>query len=361
VRHPLKRLAVAAAVALLCAGGAYARSLDASSAAKCGRFLPKEVAAANPSRDVYPVYNVPKCLPKKLLLAFANPGLEYPFFKVWDDAMKAAAKFYGVQFISNDMHLKFEDTVNVFNQLAIRHPAVVGTLTTAGDALKLRADSLHIPVLPIDIAIKNDPYYLGVPNEKAGMLGGKLVGKAVKDRMAGPWQGKHLIYVGLTNPQCEPCNIRVQRGVAGVRQFVSIDDKDVTQLDVAHSSQGDSVPGYRSVFADFLTAHPNDVMAVVALNDETGNGAYLAAKAANRTGDIVMTTLGADPLGREMLRENTGNMIPGEVDFNPWSEGWNWVAAAIAITRHEKYKPYSIDRIVTKQNVDRLFPGDKKK
>jgi ABC-type sugar transport system substrate-binding protein len=346
-----------AAIALIVTLGIAAPGLAAqegSPAPGGDRFTPEEVAAATGTHSVVPIYAVPKQLKKKYLLAFLNPGKSVPFFQDWSDAMRAAAAFYGVDFIETDLQLKYEDTVTQYETISVRNPDVVGTLTTAGPALKAQTDAAGIPLIPIDIPIEGNPYFLGIPNEKAGQLGGQLVAAAAQEKLAAEWQGRNLVYVGLGESTCEPCTIRVEEGLKAARETLSIPDDNVVMLD----TQGQVDPAL-TVVTDTLTARPNDVMIMVALNDECGVGALQAVKAANRQKDVLIVTLGADRLGRDNLRADTDNVLVSMVDFNPWAEGWNWVEAAIAIAEGETYQPYDITRIITRENVDQYFPDDK--
>jgi ABC-type sugar transport system substrate-binding protein len=345
-----------AAIALLVTIGLTAPALaaqESSPPAGGDRFTPEEVAAATGNHAVIPVYAVPKTLKKRYLLAFINPGKNIPFFQAWSDAMHAAAEFYGVDFIETDLQLRYEDTVTQYETISVRNPDVVGTLTTAGPALKALTDAAGIPLIPIDIPIEGNPYFLGIPNEKAGRLGGELAAAAAQERLAGDWQGRNLVYVGLGESTCEPCTIRVEEGLKAVREVIDISDENVVMLDT-----GGQVDPALTVMTDTLTARPNDVFVMVALNDECGIGALQAVKAANRQQDALIVTLGADRLGRDNLRADTDGVLVAMVDFNPWAEGWNWIEAAIAVAEGETFQPYDVSRIVTRDNVDEFFPDD---
>ena len=48
------------------------------------------------------------------------------------------------------------------------------------------------------------------------------------------------------------------------------------------------------------------------------------------------------------------------IDFNPFAEAWNWVAASIAQLQGKKFKPYRLSTTLTPQNVNKLYPNDAK-
>jgi ABC-type sugar transport system substrate-binding protein len=319
------------------------------------RYTQAEVTAATGDHAVMSVYAVPKHLKKKYTLAFINPGQNIPFFHDWSLGMNAAAKFYGVNFIETDVQLHEDQIITQFETIAIRNPDVVGTLTSSGAALKARADQAGIPLLPIDIEIPDNPYYMGVPNEQVGTTGGELLGKAAKAKLADDWKGRNLVYVGLGESTCEPCTIRVEAGLKAVRETLDIPDSNVVMLDT-----GGLTDQSQTATTDMLTAHPNDVFIMLGLNDESGVGALQAVKAAGRADDALLVSLGADELGRDTMRNDTNGVYVAMVDFNPWAEGWCWVEAAIAIAEGEKFSAYQTSRIVTPENIDKLFPNDKK-
>jgi ribose transport system substrate-binding protein len=317
------------------------------------RFTPEEVAAATGNHLVVPIYAVPKQLKEKYTLAFLNPGMSIPFFKDWSDGMHAAAEFYGVEFLETDAQLQDDQIITQFETIAIREPDVIGSLTIAGPALKARADALGIPVIPIDIPIEGNPYFLGIPNEKAGQMGGELLAEAGAEKVAGDWAGRNVIYVGLGESTCEPCETRVRSGLDAVREKIDISDENVVMLDTEGRTEK-----ALTMMTDTLTAHPDDVMVLLAMNDEAGVGALQAIKAAGRTADAVLVMLGADQLGRDAMRNDTEGVLVAMVDFNPWAEGWNWVEAAIAVAEGEEFAPYDIKRVVTRENIDEYFPED---
>lgn len=358
----MRRLAGATAVALAAAVlGACGSGDDgdAASAADCSgdeRFTAAEVQqTVEPEHRVTPIYEVPKCLEEKYKLAFLNPGKNVPFFQSWSDGMRDAAKFYGVELFETDLQLKYEDTLNQFQTVSVRQPDAAGMLTTAGPALKARTDSANIPLIPIDIPIEGNEYFHGIPNDKVGAMGGELLAQAAEEKLAGEWDGRNLVFVQVGDNTCEPCNIRVNSALEAARETLDIPDGNVVKL-LRTEGLGDKA---QTAMKDALTAHPDDVMLVIGINDGTGVGALQAAKAAGRMDDVLVATLGADEQGRDALRNDASGALVGTVDFNPYAEGWTWVEAAIAVLEGEKFGEYDVTDIVTRENVDELYPSDK--
>jgi ABC-type sugar transport system substrate-binding protein len=141
--------------------------------------------------------------------------------------------------------------------------------------------------------------------------------------------------------------------LTAVRSVLTIADSNVV---VSEKAGGDPTVS-QAVVTNVLTAHPNSVFVIVGLNDETVVGALHALDAAHRLGDAVTVSLGADKLGREALRNPTyANTLLGAVDFNPYAEAWDLIAAAVAIARGETFKPYSISTFLTASTVNTYYP-----
>jgi ribose transport system substrate-binding protein len=330
-------------------GGAAAENCEGDA-----RYTAEEVReAAGPTGRVEPVYAVPKCPEKRYKLAFLNPGKNVPFFQAWSEGMRDAAKFYGFELFETDLQLKYEDTVTQYQTVSARQPDAVGTLTTAGPALKARTDQAGIPLIPIDIPIEGNEYYFGIPNEKVGRMGGELLAEQAAEKLEGKWQGRDLKFVQVGDNTCEPCNIRVNSALEAARETLDIPDGNVIKL-LRTEGLGDKA---QTAMRDALTANPDAAMLVIGINDGTGVGALQAAKASGRTDDVLVATLGADEQARDALRNDTTGAFAGAVDFNPYAEGWTWVEAAVAVLEGEKFEPYDVSDIVTKENVDELFPS----
>jgi ABC-type sugar transport system substrate-binding protein len=357
----MRRLvAVALGLAALALGACGSEDdTDQGNAASCSdneRYSAQEVKeAVAPEHRVTPIYAVPKCPKEDYKLAFLNPGKNVPFFQSWSDGMRAAADFYGVELFETDLQLKYEDTLNQYQTVSVREPDAVGTLTTAGPALKARTDAAGVPLIPIDIPIEGNDHFHGIPNEKVGAMGGELLAEEAQGRLEDDWKGRNLLFVQVGDNTCEPCNIRVESALEAARETLDIADSNVVKL-LRTEGLGDKA---QTQMRDALTAHPDDVMLVIGINDGTGVGALQAAQAAGRTDDALVATLGADDQGRDALRNDRSGAFAGAVDFNPYAEGWTWVEAAIAVLEGEEFEPYEVDDIVTRENVDELYPSDK--
>ena len=85
-----------------------------------------------------------------------------------------------------------------------------------------------------------------------------------------------------------------------------------------------------------------------------------AAKAANRSADILAVTNGGDAAARAALRDKSNaGILVASIDYQPYAEGWNFIEAAIATAMGQKFDTFKVDRVLTAANVDSFYPNDK--
>lgn len=356
------RLAVGAlaALAVLCgcsSPGQQAGPASPAGASSGATFTAAEVAAATGTYHVTPLFAVPKQLPKRYRLAFLNPGLSYPYFATWSAGMKAAAKFYGVDLDEADLNFSYDTQLNQYNQLAVKEPDVIGS-QPMNDSTYSQAKRDGVKIVLIDGSFKDAPHF-GVDDAQVGKLAVDTMASAAKAKISGAWQGRKVDVVGLTSPNCSPCDARVKASFAEAESTLDIPAANTTML----TPQGqDPTTSAGSTFNDFLTAHPDDAVLVVSYGDEPVIGSINAAKAANRGGDVLAVSNGGDTAARLALRDSSNKgILVAAVDFQPYAEGWNWVEAAIATAMGKPFGTFSVARVLTSANVDRYYPNDSKK
>jgi ABC-type sugar transport system substrate-binding protein len=309
-----------------------------------------KVAKANGVPPFTPIYAVPKKLPKHYRLAFINPDLSNPFFATWSKSMKAAAKLYGVSFIEGNAATKYDTETNLFDTLSVQGIDAVGA-HPGNTVIAQKAAAANMPFTTIDSVVQGASH-IGVPDVQAGTLAAQLLAVEIKKRQQGAWKGKSVFFVGLGVPGCTPCEVRPHTALKVLSQSVKIEGSSfISQYATPDVGQ--------KFMTDVITAHPNSVFAIVPLNDESLIGVIPAIKAAGKQASSVTVSLGGDPAGRKLLRENP-KVVIAAIDFNPFAEGWNWVAASIARLQHKSFKPYRLSTTLTPQNVNKFYPNDSK-
>lgn len=347
--------AFAVAVALAaCSSGAPTGSSTGSGGG--GTFTASEVAAGSGSFQVKPIFAVPKTLPKKYNLAFLNNGKSNAFFATWSQGMKDAATFYGVNFDEADLDFKYENELSAYKQLAVKIPDVIGA-NVMNSAVYDAATKDKTKIVMIDGSFKAVPNF-GVPDVQVGQLAIQTLAAPAKAKIAGAWAGRTLQVVGMSAPNCAPCDARVKAAFAEAETTLGVPVSNTTMLTPAGQ---DPTSASQATFNDFLTAHPNDVVLVMSYGDEPVIGAVNAAKAASRGGDILAVTNGGDEAARAAVRDasNKGILV-GSIDYQPYAEGWNWVEAAIATAMGKSFGTFDVNRVLTAENVDGFYPNDPK-
>jgi ABC-type sugar transport system substrate-binding protein len=354
-------LALGAVTALFvlvgCSSSGQAETSTAAGAPAGGTHTAAEVAAATGAYQVKPLFAVPVKLPKKYRFAFLNPGLSYPYFATWSAGMKAAAKFYGVDLDEADLNFKYDTQLDRYQQVSVKGPDVVGS-QPMNDAVYSQAKRDAVKIVLIDGTFKDVPHF-GVDDKHVGKLSIDTMAAAAKARMSGAWKGKKVDVVGLTAPNCTPCDARVKASFADAESSLGIQAANTTMLTPPGQ---DPTTSAGSTFNDFLTAHPDDAVLVVSYGDEPVIGSINAAKAANRGGDVLAVSNGGDTAARLALRDSSNkDIIVAAVDFQPYAEGWNWVEAAIATALGRPFGTFAVERVLTSANVDQYYPNDKTK
>ena len=341
------------AVALVCAFAAVvSQAAAAKKAPATGVWTQAAVSAATGNHDIQNVYAAPKSVKGKYVLGFINPNVGFPFFASWSQGYKAAAKLFGVKLYETDLgNFNFAEDVDKYNVIAVHHPQIVGTLDPSAEGLLKAVNKNHAILFPIDVPVPGDKYFWGVPNASAGAIGGKVLAQAVKRK----WSGQNVMFVGLDQADTSTTVQRLHGAFAGYKKALG-GSPSATYVDMGQSAT--ATDGQR-VMADFLTAHPGQKIAVVAENDESGGGALQAIQSANAQSNVLLVTLGGDNYGRSLFK-TAGGVIAGEIDFNPYAEGFEWVEASLAILQHKTFKPYSVTRVLTRSNVNKYYPGSLK-
>lgn len=360
-RRTLGALSVAAALVLSsCSSSGSDPGPPAAGAeagiSPAGTFTVADIAAATGAYHVKPIFAVPKTLPKTYRFAFLSPGLSYPYFATWSAGMKDAAKFYGVDFDEADLNFKYDTQLDQYKQLAVKQPDVVGSQPmNAAVYNQARQDGTKLVLID---GTFNDVPHFGVDDELVGKLAIQTIAPAAKAKIDGAWKGRKVQVVGLTAPNCAPCDVRVKASFAEAGSALGI---PVTTTMLTPQGQ-DPTTSAGSTFNDFLTAHPNDAVLVVSYGDEPVIGSINAAKAANRGDDVLAVSNGGDSAARLALRDpsNTGILVAA-LDYQPYAEGWNWIEAAIATAEGKPFGTFSVGRVLTTANVNTYYPKDSSK
>lgn len=243
-----------------------------------------EQPATEPSEDAAAA----DCGPgRAYLIGMSQANNAEPYREVMNsDVETAAADVEGFEVnvadAAQDNSKQVADVENFITQqvdLLIISPNEAAPLT----AVVAQAYDSGIPVIVLDRKVEGDKYtaFIGADNTEIG----RRVGQYYAETLL-PDGGKVLEIAGL--PGSTPAAERA----AGFREGIAGNPA----IEITASQPGEWLREKgQSVMDALLKAHP-DANAVYSHNDPMAEGAYLAAEAAGRTGDLVFTGIDALPI-----------------------------------------------------------------
>jgi ribose transport system substrate-binding protein len=212
----------------------------------------------------------------------------------------------------------------------------------------------HIPVIAIDIPMPGATFF-GVNNYPAGHMAGANLGNWIKAN----WGGKVDSLVMLELPQSGPIPAERLRGQReGLESVVG----KIPEANVVHLNSKNTLEEARRLIADTLTLLPKSHhIAIVCINDDTALGAINAAEAAGRKNEIAVCAVDASERGREEIRK-PGSPHKGSTASFPEKYGEKIMPVLIKAMQGQKMPAafYTTHVVLTKDNVDKYYPNDKK-
>jgi ribose transport system substrate-binding protein len=295
---------------------------------------------------------------KRYKIGFANLDEQTPFGVLVRQGIEKAAKEAGnVDLVKADNQLsgaRALDNANNFITQGVQGVIEFQTDESVGKAIMDKFDAAKIPVIAIDIPMPGATFF-GVNNYPAGHMAGAGLGKWVKEN----WGGEVDALVMLELPQSGPVPAERLRGEReGLESVVG----KIPETKVRHLDSKNTLEEARRLMADTLTTMPNARhVAVVCINDDTALGAINAAETAGRADDIAVVAVDASPRGRETIRKANSRQIGSTASF-PEKYGEKLIPAIIKAIDGEKLpeKFYTEHVFITKANVDKYYPDDKK-
>jgi ribose transport system substrate-binding protein len=295
---------------------------------------------------------------KRYKIGFANLDEQTPFGVLVRQGIEKAAKDAGnVDLVVADNHLDGATALNNANNFITQGVQGVIEFQTDqkfGKVIMDKFNAAHVPVIAIDIPMPGATFF-GVNNYPAGHMAGVGLGDWVKKN----WGGKVDALVMLELPQSGPTPAERLRGEReGLESIVG----KIPESNVKHLDSKNTLEHARDVMADTLTTLPNARhIAVVCINDDTALGAINAAETAGRAKDIAVVAVDGSPRGRETIRKPNSPQIGSTASF-PEKYGEKLIPAMIKAINGEKLpaKFYTTHVFLTKENVDKYYPNDKK-
>ena len=294
---------------------------------------------------------------KRVKIGFANLTEDIPFAVRVREGIEKAAKANNVELVTADNKLDGATALaNADNFITQSVQGVIEFQTDEkfGKVIMQKFSAKNIPVIAIDIPMPGATFF-GVNNPVAGQMAGKGLGEWVKKN----WNGQVDALVMLELPQSgqiPAARLKGQRD--GLESIIG----KIPENKVKHLDSKNTLEEARKLMTDTLTTLPNAKhIAVVCINDDTAAGAIAAAEAAGRKNQIAVVAVDASDRGREEIRKAGSPQIGSTASF-PETYGEKIVPALLKAIKGEKLPPelYTNHEFLTKDNVDKFYPNDKK-
>jgi ribose transport system substrate-binding protein len=208
----------------------------------------------------------------------------------------------------------------------------------------------NIPVIAIEIPHPGAVFF-GADNYRAGMIGGRALGRWAKEHWAGNVEVLLLLELPIAGPLPQ---LRITGTVAGLTQVLpTFDTRSVMHLD----GKGEFEHSLDAV-RKYLRRTPPRRTLVAAVNDPMALGALRAFEEAGRSHLCAVMGQNAIRAAREELRR-PGTRLIGSVAYFPERYGEELVPLALAILQ-KKPVPSSVfvkHDLITPKNVGLVYPA----
>jgi ribose transport system substrate-binding protein len=208
-----------------------------------------------------------------------------------------------------------------------------------------------IPMIAIDIPHPGATYY-GANNYEAGLIGGRYLGRWVKEH----WHSEvdEILLLELKRAGNLP-RMRLSGLLVGINLVLpSAANCRVTYLD----GDGELGPSFEAVRRHLRSSHARHVL-VGAINDPSALGALRAFQEAGRSENCAVIGQNASPEGRAELRQPKTRFV-GSVAYFPERYGENLIRVSLDILNQRPVPPavFVEHKLVTPGTVDHYYPND---
>ena len=209
----------------------------------------------------------------------------------------------------------------------------------------------NIPMIAIDIPHPGATYY-GANNYEAGLIGGRYLGRWVKEH----WQSEvdEIILLELKRAGNLP-RMRLSGLLVGINLVLpSAANCPVVYLD----GDGELGPSFEAVRKHLRSSRSRRVM-VGGINDPSALGALRAFQEAGRAENCVIMGQNASPEGRAELREPKTRFV-GSVAYFPERYGENIIRVSLDILNQRPVPPavFVEHKLITPGTVDHYYAND---
>ena len=287
-------------------------------------------------------------------LGYAAQGTDYQFSKEVSESLQRAAAAEGIELISVDNRYSAKIAQRNADLLVREKVDLAIEFQTDEEVAPIVAAKYreaNIPMIAIDIPHPGATYY-GANNYEAGLIGGRYLGRWVKEH----WQSgvDEIILLELKRAGNLP-RMRLSGLLVGVNLVLpNAANARVTYLD----GDGELGPSFEAV-RKHLRSSPARRVLVGAINDPSALGALRAFQEAGRSENCAVMGQNASPEGRAELRQPKSRFV-GSVAYFPERYGENLIRVSLDILNQRPVPPavFVEHKLITPSTVDHYYPND---
>lgn len=291
---------------------------------------------------------------KLFKLGYAAQGTDYQFSKEVSVGLERAAVAEGIALISLDNRYNpkiAERNADILVREKVDLVIEFQTDENVAAIVASKYSAAGIPMIAIEIPHPGAVYF-GANNYEAGLIGGRYLGRWVKQQ----WRGEvdEIIMLALPRAGNLP-RMRLTGMLAGLKEISpQLENTRVEFLD------GDGVLGTSlNVVRKHLRESKAQRFIVGAINDPSALGALRAFQEAGRAESCAIMGQNASPEGRAEMRQE-GTRLIGSVGYFPEKYGEEIVKLALDILNHRPAPPavFVKHQLITPENVHHYYPND---
>jgi ribose transport system substrate-binding protein len=291
---------------------------------------------------------------RNLTLGYAAQTSEFAFSRAVTESIERAAAKEGISLIT--VNNRYSTNIALRNaDLLIREKvALVMEFQIDEHAAPIISGKYReagIPMIAIEIPHPGAIYY-GADNYRAGLMGGRYLGRWAKQH----WEGRVDEVILLEVPRAGPLpQSRLAGALQGLKEVLpSAENVGIFRFD-CNGQFGRSL----NLVRNHLRRTRAQRTLVAAINDPSAIGALRAFEEAGRAQNCAVMGQNASVEARSEMRR-LGSRLIGSVGYFPEKYGDGLIPLALEII-HKKHALPAIfveHKLVTSDNVDQLYPND---
>jgi ribose transport system substrate-binding protein len=287
-------------------------------------------------------------------LGYAAQGTDYQFSREVTSSLERAAQAEGIELISLDN--RYNAKIAQRNaDLLVREKVDLAiefqTDETVAPIVAAKYREAGIPMIAIDIPHPGATYY-GANNYEAGLIGGRYLGRWVKEH----WHSELDEIILLELPRAG--NLPQMR-LTGMLVGINLVLPTAKNCRVTHLNGDGDLGASFEVVRKYIRGSRSRRLVVGAINDVSAIGALRAFEEAGRAETCAIIGQNASPEGRAELREPNTRLV-GSVAFFPERYGPDLIKVSLDILNKRPVPPavFVEHKLVTPTTVEHYYPND---